>query len=182
MEEDIIKIAGITEESSVDGPGIRYVIFTQGCPHNCKGCHNPQTHDLCGGKPIKIDDLVEKINKNPMLSGVTLSGGEPFLQARALSKLIDKLDTNKHDVMVYTGFEYENLVDKSNEKNAFSELLSRADILIDGKFENDKKDELLMFRGSSNQRIIDCKNSLKTGKVLEAKVNEEGYVTYVDQL
>ena len=89
--EDILKIAGIVEESIVDGPGIRFVIFTQGCPHNCKGCHNPQTHDFNGGKDIKIDEITEMIKSNPLLKGITLSGGEPFMQAKQLSILIDKI-------------------------------------------------------------------------------------------
>lgn len=176
--EDYLKIAGLVEESTVDGPGIRYVIFTQGCPHKCEGCHNPATHDINSGKLVKIDSIIEKINKNPMVTGVTLSGGEPFLQAKTLSKLIEKLDTNKLDIMAYTGFEYEKLVELSNPNNGFAELMSKLDILVDGKFDKSKKDELLMFRGSSNQRVIECKNSIKQGKLLEASVSEEGYITF----
>lgn len=164
---NILRIAGIVEESIVDGPGIRFVIFTQGCPHHCFGCHNPQTHDFNGGREEKIDNLISKINENPLLKGVTLSGGEPFMQAKQLSKLLDKLDKNKLDIITYTGFKYEDLLQKSNDENGFYELLKRTDFLIDGKFEIDKKDENLKFRGSSNQRVIDVEKSLKANEIIE---------------
>ncbi|MGN1013503.1 MAG: anaerobic ribonucleoside-triphosphate reductase activating protein [Clostridia bacterium] len=165
--EDILKIAGIVEESIVDGPGIRFVIFTQGCPHNCKGCHNPQTHDFNGGKNIKINEIIEMIKSNPLLKGITLSGGEPFMQAKQLSILIDKIKDSKLDIITYTGFKYEDLINNSNDENSFMELLTRTDILIDGKFVEDKKDDSLMFRGSSNQRAIDVKLSIQEGKIVE---------------
>lgn len=164
--EEKIKIAGIVEESIVDGPGIRFVIFTQGCPHNCKGCHNPQTHDFNGGKNMDIDEIVSQINEDPLLKGVTLSGGEPFMQAKQLSNLVDKVD-NKLNIITYTGFKYEELLEKANEDNSFMELLSRTDILIDGKFELENKKENLKYRGSSNQRAIDVKQSLSSGKIIE---------------
>lgn len=178
MEEEYIRIAGTVPESTVDGPGLRYVIFTQGCPHHCEGCHNPTTHDLSAGKLIKLDTLLERINKDPLISGVTLSGGEPFLQAKTLCKLLDKLDRKKLDVMAYTGFEYEKLLELANENNGFKDLLERLDVLIDGKFDKNKKDELLMFRGSSNQRVIDCKKSLSEGLVHEAKFSDEGEILF----
>ncbi len=164
--EEKIKIAGIVEESIVDGPGIRFVIFTQGCPHKCKGCHNPQTHDFNGGKNIDIDEIVSKINENPLLKGVTLSGGEPFMQAKQLSSLVDKVD-KKLDIITYTGYKYEELLKEANEDNSFMELLSRTDILIDGRFELENKKENLKYRGSSNQRAIDVKQSLKLEKIIE---------------
>ena len=103
MDGDKLRIAGVQKESIVDGPGIRYVVFTQGCPHKCKGCHNPQTHDFNGGKDISIDELVSDIKKNPMIKGVTISGGEPFFQAKQVSKLIDNLQDKNNDYMVDTG-------------------------------------------------------------------------------
>jgi len=166
MENDVINLAGIVEESIVDGPGFRYVLFTQGCPHKCKGCHNPQTHDKSLGQPTKINKIVEDINKNPLLRGITISGGEPFLQAKQLSNLISKIDTNKLDVMVYTGFEYEYLKENSNENNSFDSLLDKADVLIDGKFDINLKTDVLPFRGSMNQRSIDCKRSIETGNTI----------------
>ena len=162
-----IKIAGIIEESIVDGPGIRFVIFTQGCPHNCFGCHNPQTHDINGGMEVEIDNIIKKISENPLLKGVTLSGGEPFMQANKIVVLLDKIDRNKLNVITYTGFKYEYLIHNSNAENGFMELLNRTDILIDGKFEIENKDENLKFMGSSNQRAIDVRKSLELDKIVE---------------
>ncbi|MBQ8380175.1 MAG: anaerobic ribonucleoside-triphosphate reductase activating protein [Clostridia bacterium] len=164
---DEIRIAGIVEESIVDGPGIRYVLFTQGCPHNCKGCHNPQTHDFNMGRMEKCENIINMIDSNPLLKGITLSGGEPFMQAEKLANLINKVGNKKLDVMTYTGFKFEYLLENANDENKFMNLLEKTDILIDGKFEMDKKDENLLFRGSSNQRAIDVKESLKTGKIIE---------------
>lgn len=166
-KENEIRIAGIVEESIVDGPGIRFVIFTQGCPHGCKGCHNPQTHDFNSGKDVNIDEIVDKIKEDPLLKGVTLSGGEPFMQAGKLAKLIDKLSDTKLDIITYRGFKYEEIIKNANDENKFYELLDKTDILIDGKFEEDKKDENLMYRGSSNQRAIDVELSRKSGKIIE---------------
>ena len=166
-DENEIRIAGIVEESIVDGPGIRFVIFTQGCPHGCKGCHNPQTHDFNSGKDVNIDEIVNKIKEDPLLKGVTLSGGEPFMQAGKLAKLIDKLSDTKLDIITYTGFKYEEIIKNANDENKFYKLVDRTDILIEGKFEEDKKDENLMYRGSSNQRAIDVELSRKSGKIIE---------------
>jgi len=162
-----LRIAGLVEESIVDGPGIRFVIFTQGCPHGCVGCHNPQTHDFNGGKNESIDNIVSMIDADPLLKGVTLSGGEPFMQAKKLVKLLNKINNKELNVITYTGFTYEELIEKANETNGFLELLKASDILIDGKFELDKKQEGLKFRGSSNQRSIDIKKTMETGKVVE---------------
>lgn len=165
MDGDKLRIAGVQKESIVDGPGIRYVVFTQGCPHKCKGCHNPQTHDFNGGKDISIAELVSDIKRNPMIKGVTISGGEPFFQAKQVSKLIDNLQDKNYDYMVYTGYQYENLVQNANENNGYMDLLSRTDILMDGKFVEELKNENTIFRGSTNQRAIECKNSLETGNL-----------------
>ena len=162
---DKIKIAGIVEESIVDGPGIRFVIFTQGCPHKCVECHNPQTHDFNMGRYENIDKLAKKIDENPLLSGITLSGGEPFLQPLELVKLIEKIKNKNLNVITYTGFTYEQLIQSKN-KNVL-ELLNKTDILIDGKFILELKDENLMFRGSSNQRAIDVKKSMKENRIIE---------------
>lgn len=165
--EEKIRIAGIIEESIVDGPGIRFVIFTQGCPHHCKGCHNPQTHDFNSGKEISINDILQMIEANPLLKGITLSGGEPFMQAKTLSIMLDKVKAKNLDVITYSGFTYEEILQKADNKNYYKELLERTDILIDGKFEEDKKNENLMYRGSSNQRAIDVKLSIDKGKIVE---------------
>lgn len=166
LREDSIKIAGIVKESIVDGPGIRYVIFTQGCPHKCVGCHNPQTHDFNGGKFVEISKIAEDIAKNPLLKGITISGGEPFMQAKSLAKLISKLDRNKLDVIVYSGFKYEYLTQNANSDNCYLELLQNSDILIDGKFEIELKSDKLPFRGSLNQRSIDLNKSIEQNTVV----------------
>ena len=161
---DTLKIAGVVKESTVDGPGFRYVVFTQGCPHKCEGCHNPETHDFNAGKIVKIDELVEDINRDPLLKGVTISGGDPFVQAGQVCKLLDKINKDL-TVMVYTGFTYEYLLKNSTDENNFLNLLKRTDVLIDGKFVKDLIDENLLYRGSSNQRAIDVKQSLKENKI-----------------
>ncbi len=164
-DENKIKISGIVKESTVDGPGFRYVVFTQGCPHHCKGCHNPQTHSFDGGSYIDIDTILEDIKKNPLLRGVTISGGEPFMQAKKIAKLLSKIDRKKLSTIVYTGFLYEDLLNNANENNGYMDLLKQADLLIDGKFEEDLMDENLLFRGSSNQRVIKCKESVESGNL-----------------
>ncbi len=162
-----LRIAGIVEESIVDGPGLRFVVFTQGCPHHCKGCHNPQTHDFNKGRLEDISDIARKIDEDPLLRGITLSGGEPFMQAKVLSKLIDEVNNKKLDVITYTGFKFEDLIEKANEENGYLELLNHTDILIDGKFEIENRREDLLFKGSTNQRVIDVKKSLENDKIVE---------------
>ncbi|MBE6862121.1 MAG: anaerobic ribonucleoside-triphosphate reductase activating protein [Ruminococcus sp.] len=164
-----LRIAGTVNDSIVDGPGIRFTIFTQGCPHRCEGCHNPQTHDFEGGSIVDTDELWKKTEANPLLDGVTFSGGEPFCQAEALAELGRKIQAAGLNVITYTGYEFEQLYE-NREKNGWGELLAVTDILIDGRFELDKKDWNIKFRGSSNQRYLDCKASLESGKAVEAEV------------
>lgn len=163
-----IRLAGTVNDSIVDGPGIRFTIFVQGCPHNCKGCHNPQTHDFNGGTVTTTEELLEKIKSNPLLDGVTFSGGEPFCQAEALAELgaeIRKLGLN---IITYTGYTFEKLFEE-REKNSWGKLLEVTDYLIDGPFILEQKDWEIKFRGSSNQRYIDCQASLKSGIAVEAE-------------
>ena len=128
-----LRIAGTVNDSIVDGEGIRFTIFTQGCPHNCKGCHNPQTHDFNGGKIVNTDELLETIKQNPLLDGVTFSGGEPFCQAKELAVLGEKIKSLGLNITTYTGYTFEELY-KNRDKNHWGELLSVTDILIDGLF------------------------------------------------
>ena len=166
VDDDKIRIAGVIKESTVDGPGFRYVIFTQGCPHHCEGCHNPETHDMNGGKLESITTLAEDITKNPLLKGITLSGGEPFMQAKKLAKLLSLIDLKRYSVMTYTGFKYEYLISNANDDNGYLELLKLTDVLIDGKFMKDLKSSSAKFRGSINQRAIDVKSSLKENRII----------------
>ena len=151
-----LRIAGIEEESIVDGPGIRMVIFTQGCNHNCIGCHNPETHSFDGGKLIDIEDIIDMVKENSLLDGITLSGGDPFEQALECSILARKIKELGLNVVTYSGYTFEEILAKEN----FRELLLQTDILIDGKFDISKKTLMEQFRGSKNQRIIDVKKHL----------------------
>lgn len=164
-----LRIAGTANDSIVDGPGIRFTVFTQGCPHHCEGCHNPQTHDFEGGQICDTEELLKKISGNPLLDGVTFSGGEPFCQAKALAELGREVKKLGLDIITYTGYEFEELY-KNREKNGWSELLEVTDILIDGKFILAQKDWNIKFRGSRNQRYLDCKASLSAGKAVDAQV------------
>lgn len=163
-----LRIAGTVNDSIVDGPGIRFTIFTQGCPHNCEGCHNPQTHDFNGGEIVEADEIIEKIKKNPLLDGVTFSGGEPFCQAETLADIGRKIKAIGLNIITYTGYTFEELYE-NREKNYWNDLLSVTDFLIDGKFILSQKDWNLKFRGSSNQRYIDCQKSLKEGRAVEVE-------------
>lgn len=154
-----IRVAGIVKESVVDGPGIRYVIFAQGCKHGCKGCHNPETHDFNGGKLLNADLIVEDIVRNKNIDGVTFSGGDPFFQPEEFCYISKKLKEKGINVIAYTGFTFEDIFRDSRR----SKLLKNIDTLIDGSFLLEKKTYKLPFRGSSNQRIINVKQSLLKG-------------------
>ncbi len=161
-----LRIAGTVNDSIVDGPGIRFTIFTQGCPHNCKGCHNPQTHSFDGGEIADTEELLAKIRSNPLLDGVTFSGGEPFCQAKVLAALGRQIHEIGLNIITYTGYTFEQLY-SGGEKNRWRDLLEVTDYLIDGPFILEKKDWEIKFRGSSNQRYIDCPASLRCGKAIE---------------
>ena len=161
-----LRIAGTVNDSIVDGPGIRFSIYVQGCPHGCEGCHNPQTWDFQGGYDIQIKELYNSIIANPLLDGVTFSGGEPFCHAKKLALLGKKLRELKLNIVTYTGYTFEQLMKLGNDNNGFKELLAVTDILVDGRFVLGLKDLTLKFRGSSNQRIIDVQASLETGRAV----------------
>lgn len=156
-----IQISGIERESIVDGEGIRYVIFTQGCPHHCPGCHNPQTHAFDGGKDVAIEILLDDISKRKgWLDGITLSGGEPFCQIDQCSAIAEKAHEMGLTVWCYTGYLFEDLYGQGNK------LLNHIDILVDGPFMLEERSLDLVFKGSRNQRIIDVSASLKEGVVV----------------
>ena len=163
-----LRIAGTVNDSIVDGPGIRFTVFVQGCPHDCKGCHNPQTHDFEGGTVADTEELLERIKGNPLLDGVTFSGGEPFCQAEALACLGREIKRLGLNIVTYTGYTFEKLYGSRNE-NHWNELLETTDVLIDGPFILEQKDWEIKFRGSSNQRYIDCKKSLEMGIAVETE-------------
>jgi len=161
-----LRVAGIVKESIVDGPGIRYVVFAQGCKHNCLGCHNPETHSFDGGNLVEIDTIYKEIRRNPLLEGVTFSGGEPFEQAAGFVELARKLRENNLSIMIYTGYTYEQIISNSGVNPAWGTLLELSDILVDGSFIEAKKDYRLKFKGSDNQRIIDLRMTRLDGNVI----------------
>ena len=162
----LLRISGIIKDSIVDGPGLRFVVFTQGCNHNCLGCHNPQTHDLKGGYEISVSELAEIMAEQRLIRGVTLSGGEPFLQAEALIPFATIVKKNSLNLIAYTGYYFEDLLKLSAENTNIMELLKYIDVLIDGPFVLQQKDLSIPFRGSKNQRLVDVKRSLETGNVV----------------
>ncbi len=165
--EDTIRLSGIIRESIVDGPGIRMVVFAQGCKHNCYGCHNPDTHDLLGGYEVNIDKILKAVDENPLLQGVTFSGGEPFLQAGIFAKLAKEIHKKNLDVIVYTGYTIEQLLAGLDTNPGWKELLNETDTLVDGPFIMEQKSLMIKFRGSKNQRVIDPKQSLIQNMAVE---------------
>lgn len=159
-----LNISGVEPESIVDGPGLRYVIFTQGCPHRCPGCHNPQTHDFAGGEKADVPAILAEIAADPLLQGVTFSGGEPFCQPEPLSAIAQAVKGMGKDVVIYSGYTLEQLEEMGEKDPATKELLELCDILIDGPYIEAQRDLTLRFRGSSNQRVIDLrkKRSLRS--------------------
>ncbi len=162
-----LRIAGVVRESIVDGPGFRFVVFSQGCPHACEGCHNPNTHDFEGGYDCEITKIIDAVAQNPLLDGVTFSGGEPFCQPEAFYKLGLELKKKDLNLMAYTGYTYEELLDMRNE--GVNSLLSIIDLLVDGRYLAPQRDLSLLFRGSKNQRVIDMNLTRQTGEVVLAQ-------------
>ncbi|MDR5588092.1 anaerobic ribonucleoside-triphosphate reductase activating protein [Clostridium aquiflavi] len=161
-----IRLSGIAYESLVNGPGIRRVFFSQGCNHNCRGCFNPDTHDFNGGEEKDIDELIEDVLCNPMIKGITFSGGDPFERADQFSYMAKIFKENNKNIWCYTGYTFEYINDNLESNKGWKDLINNIDVLVDGKFEENKKEDGLRFRGSSNQRIIDVKESLKSNKVV----------------
>jgi len=161
-----LRIFGLANDSIVDGPGIRYTIFVQGCFHNCPGCHNPESHDPNGGHDEEVETILENIRKNPLLDGVTFSGGEPFLHAKKLAFIAEEVKKTGLGVMCYTGYTLEQLYEGADEDNGWGELLSKIDILVDGRFVLEQRSVELNFKGSKNQRVIDMKKTAEKGEIV----------------
>ena len=167
-----LRIAGITKGSVVDGPGLRTVIFVQGCPHNCPGCHNTDTHDPEGGYAADVDEIFSDIaadaSKNKLIRGVTFSGGEPLCQSLQLAALAAKIkDAGLNlNIITYTGYTFEELFCKAKSQPSIKALLEYTDILIDGRYSEKERDLFLAYRGSRNQRLIDVRASLEAGRAV----------------
>lgn len=164
-----IRLAGVVRESIVDGPGLRFTVFCQGCPHGCEGCHNPATHDFEGGYDCEISKIIAAVDENPLLDGVTFSGGEPMCQPEAFTVLAEELKKRNLNIMVYTGYTYEELLRLAETRPAVGKLLELTDYLVDGRFILAQRDLTLPFRGSTNQRILDMKQTLAAGKPVLAE-------------
>lgn len=165
-ERETIRIAGVVRESIVDGPGLRFVIFGQGCPHHCQECHNEETWDFEGGYDCEIKKILDAIDENPLLDGVTFSGGEPFSQPGQFAAIGREVKKKNLNITTFTGFVYEKLLADSQNNPEISELLEVTDILIDGPYLKSERDLTLKFRGSRNQRVIDLNNTQKSGEIV----------------
>ncbi len=168
-KEAVIRIAGVVRESIVDGPGIRFVVFCQGCPHHCPQCHNAVTHDFTGGYDCSVDKILEAVDADPLLDGVTFSGGEPACQPEGFLALAEGVKDRGLNIVMYSGYTYEELLLMAEEDAALHDLLQLADVLIDGRYENDQRDLTLLFRGSRNQRPIDLARTRQEGRIVLAE-------------
>ena len=168
-KKNAIRIAGVVRESIVDGPGLRFTVFCQGCPHGCKGCHNMATHDFSGGYDCEISKILDAIDQNPLLDGVTFSGGEPMCQPEAFYNLAVQVKERGLNIVTYTGFTYEELLQMAEKDKWIKGLMEMTDILIDGRFVMEERDLTLIFRGSRNQRVIDMNLTREKGELALAE-------------
>ena len=166
------RLAGVNKSSIVDGKGVRYTVYMQGCKHNCVGCHNPETHSMEGGTVVDTDDIIKELKIKKYTSGITLSGGDPFFQPEAAVELAKEAHKIGKNVWCYTGFTIEEIVDRGTDKQ--KELLRNIDILVDGRFDINKKSLNDAFKGSSNQRIIDIKATLRGYETEKDKICSRG--------
>lgn len=158
-----MRIAGIVKESTVDGPGIRLVVFAQGCKRHCRGCQNPSTMDYNGGKEVAIEDILKDIEADPLIDGISFSGGECFDQPEAFAELAIKIKEKKNfKICAWSGYLYEELIADASKKK----LLENIDYLVDGPFVLEKKSLTLKWRGSSNQRLVDVQESLRQNQAV----------------
>jgi len=162
----MLKLAGLVDESIVDGPGFRLTVFCQGCHHHCEGCHNPDTWDFDGGKIMEEQQILQMAKANPLVKGITFSGGEPFDQAAGFATLAKILKKEGYEIASYSGYTFEQLMTGTDEQK---ELLENIDVLIDGPFILGLRNLSFIYRGSSNQRILDATESVLQGKAVEIR-------------
>lgn len=167
-----MKIAGFYDESISNGLGWRAVLFVSGCPHHCPGCHNKEAQDFNYGKEFNEEEILKRIKENSILNGITISGGEPLCKENIPGVLKFIKDVKEirpeFNVWCYSGYTLDQLIDRNDEET--NKCLNEIDVLVDGRFVEEKKDPTLKFRGSSNQRILDLKPSLQTHKFIEYKL------------
>ena len=159
----MLNLSGIVSDSIVDGPGIRTCIFSQGCPHHCHGCHNPETWAFGCGTDMEEEQLRAIVQSNPLCKGVTFSGGEPFAQPEGFARLAKMLKQHGYEVASYSGYTFEQLLQGSEDQR---NLLQSIDVLIDGPFVLAEKSLELCYRGSRNQRILNVPASLAAGQAV----------------
>ena len=157
-----VKIAGAKKHSSVNGPGVRYVLFMQGCSHHCPGCQNPETHDISKGVEMEVEEIVSDILATRYLDGLTLSGGDPLFQPEASFEIAKRVKEAGLDIWLYTGWTFEQIMDGKAGQKA-KEVLSFIDVLVDGPYVESLRSEDVIWRGSTNQHLVDVKKSLETG-------------------
>ena len=156
--------APVQFDSIVDGEGLRAVVWTQGCPHGCPGCHNPQTHAFDGGTLMLAETIADQLKAHFYLDGVTFSGGEPMMQAAVCALLAEEIHKLGMNVWCYTGYQWETLLEKRDpDQMAF---LKQIDVLIDGRFVQAQADPQLHWRGSANQRVIDVPRTLAANSIV----------------
>lgn len=162
-----MRLSGIIDESIVDGPGIRMTIFFQGCTHNCYKCHNPETHSFTGGKEYDLEYVDKKLADSPYLDGVTFSGGDPLDNPESALEIAELVKEKYNlNLWIYTGYTFEEILEKSKNNKIYLDIFSLTDVLVDGPFVNNLRDLSLLYRGSTNQRIIDVKQSLKNNSIV----------------
>ena len=165
-DSKLIRLAGIAENSLVNGKGLRKVFFSQGCSHHCEGCFNQHTWEFAGGRMFDMDELVQKVKDEPFLDGVTFSGGDPFQQADKFAYLAKKLHEANINIWAYTGYTFEELMKLAQTNPHIKQMINNVDVIVDGRFMKDKMSENLKYCGSSNQRVIDVKTSLNENKII----------------
>ena len=163
---DTIRIAEIVGNSIVDGPGLRFVVFAQGCMLNCEGCHNPTAQSVDGGKEMQVDEIIAEMSRNPLTDGITFSGGEPLLQAGQCAEIAAAARAKGLDVWLFTGFKFEELLNQANVDQEVACLLENTDVLVDGPYIQAEKSLQLKWRGSSNQRVLDIRKSFEHGEAV----------------
>lgn len=163
---ETMRIYGVVTDSIVDGPGFRTAVFTQGCPHHCPGCHNPESHDSDGGTEWTLDAVEAKFTGNPLLDGITLSGGEPFQQPAACAELARRAHAKGLNVWTFSGYLYEKLLEMAQGDPAVADLLQQTDVLVDGPFLLAERSLELLYKGSKNQRTIDLNKTRAEGTIV----------------
>ena len=162
-----MRVAGLVQDSIVDGPGLRFAVFVQGCDKDCEGCHNQEAIDPSGGVYLSVSEIIAEMQSNPLTDGLTLTGGEPFLQAGECAELAAFARNKGMNVWTYSGFTFEELLDIAKTNPAVSELLEFSHVLVDGRFVLAQRSLSIKWRGSRNQRVIDLPKSLALGEAVE---------------